>query len=936
MSTTSEMDDPTNLPLFEESTAHNQGTDPAPGTAPAPGEMVHPTSPAATTRRNRRNQEPTTRAPHQAHSSRFWQHVAQLRAAASPRLADTVSDGQRREPEQVRAIIEQIVKDHVAGLIRGDGEPWDEDYSRQIKAALFDDLVGLGRLQPLVDDPEVENVAVYGHDHVLLKLANGDRVQGPPVAISDKELISNLQQLADRQGRSFAQGSPFLDLALPGKVRLHASHPHITQGVPIVNLRIHRFADATLAKLRELGELDVILEEFLAAAVQAGKSIVVSGKRQGSGKALALDTPVPTPSGWTTMGALRAGDEVFDETGKPCTVLAAHDVQHGRECFEMTFDDGTTVTADADHLWRVTRRAHRKSVQARKQPRYALPSAERERLWEISRQADLRPDEQITIAKACELVGPFHRYMLYEVARHLAPGGQVRAGTRDAHTYSRQTLLKQLALTRDTAIRTRTPLPEAEVLSTRSLSESPLWTHDEANWRTHDFAIEVADAVQYPRRHLPLDPYLLGIWLGDGAAGQARISTTDPEVLDAFTDAGYTWAKIAGDGVDYGISNGLITHLRGLGLVRNKHIPDIYMCASAQQRLALLQGLMDADGHCTPSGTAEFYTTKRRLAAQASELAASLGFKPSTRSKAAVLEGRDCGDCWTVTWTTATPVFRLPRKVRRQQNNHGGPHTRHIVSVRPVPPVPVRCITVDSPSSLYLVTRAYVPTHNTTLLRALAREIPPSEKIVTIETEYELYLHEDVDHPEVVALEAKPWTGEFTPDGKRSGEVTTEHLAWGSLRENADRVIVGEARSSAEVGALVDVMQHGGGSMSTIHADNARTVIDRLVDFVGQYTGSYEYASRLVSRLFHLVVFIGTDIDANGRKHRYISEVLEVQAGESNHPSGHPVFTPDADGKAVPNLAPSFIDDLVAAGFDQSLFNHHPGGLWPSAGEGTA
>lgn len=508
MRTTSEMDDPTNLPLFEESTAHNQFTVPAPDTAPTTGEVVYPTSPAAvTTRRDRRNQEPTTRAPHQAHSSRFWQHVAQLRAAASPRLADTVSDGQRREPEQVRAIIEQIVKDHIAGLIRGDGEPWDEDYSRQIKAALFDELVGLGRLQPLVDDPEVENVAVYGHDHVLLKLANGDRAHGPPVAISDEELISNLQQLADRQGRSFAQGSPFLDLALPGKVRLHASHPHITQGVPIVNLRIHRFADATLAKLRELGELDVVLEEFLAAAVRAGKSIVVSGKRQGSGK--------------------------------------------------------------------------------------------------------------------------------------------------------------------------------------------------------------------------------------------------------------------------------------------------------------------------------------------------------------------------------------------------------------------------------------------TTLLRALAREIPPSEKIVTIETEYELYLHEDVDHPEVVALEAKPWTGEFTPDGKRSGEVTTEHLAWGSLRENADRVIVGEARSSAEVGALVDVMQHGGGSMSTIHADNARTVIDRLVDFVGQYTGSYEYASRLVSRLFHLVVFIGTDIDANGRKHRYISEVLEVQAGESNHPSGHPVFTPGADGKAVPNLAPSFIDDLVAAGFDQSLFNHHPGGLWPRA-EGTA
>lgn len=510
MSTLPEMDDPTHLPLFDESTSPAQMPVPAPeaATATDTSEAVGPSTPAAATRRELRHQESAPPRYHQDHGTRFWQHVAQLRAAASPRLEDSVIDGQRLDPEQVRAIIEQVVKDHVAGLIRGDGEPWDENYSRQIKLALFDELVGLGRLQPLVDNPEVENVAIYGHDHVLLKLANGDRIQGPPVAISDEELISNLQQVADRQGRSFAQGSPFLDLALPGKVRLHASHPHITQGVPIVNLRIHRFADATLARLRELGELDVVLEGLLAAAVRAGKSIVVSGKRQGSGK--------------------------------------------------------------------------------------------------------------------------------------------------------------------------------------------------------------------------------------------------------------------------------------------------------------------------------------------------------------------------------------------------------------------------------------------TTLLRALAREIPPAEKIVTIETEYELYLHEHSDHPEVVALEAKPWTGEFTPDGKRSGEVTTEHLAWGSLRENADRVIVGEARSSAEVGALVDVMQHGGGSMSTIHADNARTVIDRLVDFVGQYTGSYEYASRLVSRLFHLVVFIDTDIDTNGRKHRYINEVLEVQAGETNHPSAHPVFVPRADGRAVPNLAPSFIDDLIAAGFDQSLFNHHPGGLWPSAGEGKA
>lgn len=77
---------------------------------------------------------------------------------------------------------------------------------------------------------------------------------------------------------------------------------------------------------------------------------------KGNGKALALDTPIPTPSGWTTMGALRAGDEVLDDNGRPCLVLVAHPVSEDRECFEVVFDDGETIVASAEHLWRTEHR----------------------------------------------------------------------------------------------------------------------------------------------------------------------------------------------------------------------------------------------------------------------------------------------------------------------------------------------------------------------------------------------------------------------------------------------------------------------------------------------------------------------------------------------------------------------------------------------------
>jgi replicative DNA helicase len=77
----------------------------------------------------------------------------------------------------------------------------------------------------------------------------------------------------------------------------------------------------------------------------------------GIGKALAVDTPIPTPDGWTTMGDLDVGDQVFDELGRPCTVTATYNQPDGRECFEVVFDDGSVIVADKDHLWETHTRA---------------------------------------------------------------------------------------------------------------------------------------------------------------------------------------------------------------------------------------------------------------------------------------------------------------------------------------------------------------------------------------------------------------------------------------------------------------------------------------------------------------------------------------------------------------------------------------------------
>ena len=90
--------------------------------------------------------------------------------------------------------------------------------------------------------------------------------------------------------------------------------------------------------------------DALTNGLHAGQMVVVAA-RPAVGKALALDTPLPTPDGWTTMGEVRVGDYLIDASGKPTRVMAATGVLHGRPCYEVEFSDGSVIIADEDHQW---------------------------------------------------------------------------------------------------------------------------------------------------------------------------------------------------------------------------------------------------------------------------------------------------------------------------------------------------------------------------------------------------------------------------------------------------------------------------------------------------------------------------------------------------------------------------------------------------------
>lgn len=240
--------------------------------------------------------------------------------------------------------------------------------------------------------------------------------------------------------------------------------------------------------------------------------------------------------------------------------------------------------------------------------------------------------------------------------------------------------------------------------------------------------IEQHDPLDLPHADLPIDPYALGVWLGDGASEGGRItqSADDIEELRSLIGESAMPAKPCADRAPNFRIEGLTSKLNQAGLLGNKHIPSAYLRASAEQRLALFQGLMDTDGSVDAKSQCSFTNTNERIAEGFAELASSLGIKTNVIKRTGRVrmwaDGRpssEHADAWQFSFSAFDdmPVFRLSRKVSRLRSSALKVPRRlrvGIKSVTPIDSVPVRCIAVDSENHLFLVGKGMVATHNTT------------------------------------------------------------------------------------------------------------------------------------------------------------------------------------------------------------------------------
>lgn len=230
--------------------------------------------------------------------------------------------------------------------------------------------------------------------------------------------------------------------------------------------------------------------------------------------------------------------------------------------------------------------------------------------------------------------------------------------------------------------------------------------------------IPVANSLMLPNKKLPIDPYVLGVWLGDGATDNARISCADDEILEELARRGYRPEKRAGS-YCYIIGRGFLQkRLRNLGILGNKRIPRRYLRASHEQRMDLLRGLMDSDGHVTKRGQCEIVQVRQDLFDDIVELIRSVGLKPTTVTDRAQLNGNDCGRRFRVQFCgfRDDPPVLLDRKrarLKRRPGTQTRSMTRQIKAMQPAGQRVVNCIQVEGGE--YLAGEGLIATHNSTL-----------------------------------------------------------------------------------------------------------------------------------------------------------------------------------------------------------------------------
>ncbi|WP_026268641.1 ATPase, T2SS/T4P/T4SS family [Micromonospora sp. CNB394] len=260
-----------------------------------------------------------------------------------------------------RRLVTEALDAYATAEMNAGRPPLRPDVESRVSRSVADMLLGAGGLQPLLNDERIEEVHANGCDQVFVRYADGNRVQVAPIADTDSEMVELIRRLAADAGRAETGGegaeerrwdraAPILNLQLADGSRLHAIMS-VTRR-PALSIRRHGYVKVTLADLEQLGTVNPVLRELLAAAVRARLNILIAG-RVGAGKTTllrALASAIPSDERIVTIEdtyelALDA-DKVLHPDVVPLQSREANVEGEGAIDMSMLFRSGLRMSPD--------------------------------------------------------------------------------------------------------------------------------------------------------------------------------------------------------------------------------------------------------------------------------------------------------------------------------------------------------------------------------------------------------------------------------------------------------------------------------------------------------------------------------------------------------------------------------------------------------------
>ena len=435
----------------------------------------------------------------------------------------------------------------------------------------------------------------------------------------------------------------------------------------------------------------------LTNGLHPGQMIVIAA-RPAIGKALALDTPLPTPDGWTTMGEVAVGDLLIAADGTPTTVVATTEVMTDRPSYRVRFDDGTEIVADAGHEWLTRTRAERRTGA----PGQVRTTEQLARTLTCD-TADGRANHSVVVAPPLDL--PAADLALHPYALGVWLG--------DGHTASAR------FTSADPEIGMRLEGLGYRVESHPSGNRGAARLY---SLRLHEEPVQARPCLVCGTEFVPGVAHVRTC--GQSCGGRLRF-IAPPVPAPTCADCGGPSAGGRRCSDCHSHHGTVAAILRTIGVLGDKHIPADYLRASESQRRELLAGLLDTDGTVNPTGSPQLTFTSQRLALDARELIHSLGYRSGWSVRSVRGRTEASSTAYTITFTTEDDVFALERKrlvhKERRRPATARLHQRMVVAVEPLGAVPVRCVQIDHHDHLYLAGRSFVPTHNSTLALDFAR-----------------------------------------------------------------------------------------------------------------------------------------------------------------------------------------------------------------------